>query len=308
MEDRKIKRESKMWIIPIIIIFLLLIILIYLGFYAYSLKLKLEEIKNNIVSEENEENIVDYTIHEDEIGIELETNENIVKGLIKKIDFPTHVIASIYKTGNFNLRTIPNDLILRSGWANADKELTENSSKYNQSVTKEKIADSILDIFGRKLVYIDDSFTNIDVPTFHGYYENRGVISYSNGLYTANYKKGKGDSAFIHQEIDKVLQYSDRIEVIVKTAFIDNEYNGNTKSFDYIIYKNFNNDKFEEQLYKTTPKDFKSSYLNQNNEYTSFNSNSKILEIAKELNSFIYTFKIDSNNGDYYLSEFRKVE
>ena len=309
MEDKRIKKQI---IIHMIIIFLLIIALLYLGFYAYSLKIKLQEIKNTIVINEKNEDDTIIEFNKEDVGTELDKNNDEVKELISKIDFPTYAIASIYKTEFFNLKTIPNDLILRLGWANSEKELIENNidniGEYKQTTNKSQFAKSVMNIFGRKLDYTDDSFTNIDVPTFHGYYANRGVINYNNGVYTASYKKGSGDSAFIHQEIQKVLKYSDRIEIYVKTAFIDCEYNNSTKSFEYVGYKNFKEDKFEEKLFETTPTEFRNSYLNKKEEYNSFDSNSKVLNISESLNSYIYTFAIDGNDDNYYLSQFEKVK
>lgn len=310
MDEKKIKRQNRFSMILLIIIFLLIIALLYIGFYAYSLKIKLEETKNNMVSniEQEEPNIVELS-PKDEVGTELNKNDEIVKELIQKIDFPTYAIASIYKTGKFNLNTIPNDLILRLSWAKADKELIKNNiGEYKQTVTKEKFAESVMDIFGRKLDYSDESFTNIDVPTFHAYYANRGVINYNNNSYTASYRKGSGDAAFIQQEVEKVLKYSNKIEVYVKTAFVDSEYSSSTRSFNYVMYKKFNTDKFDEELGRITPTALKNNYSNQENYNSSFNSNSKILEVAEQLNLYVYTFTIDGNDGNYYLSEFNKAE
>ena len=313
MYDEKIKRQNRFSMILLIIIFLLIIVLLYMGFYAYSLKIKLEETKNNIVSEKEQEEIdVIGTNKKDEVGTEISKEDELVKGLIKKIEFPTYAIASIYKTGKFNLNTIPNDLVLRLGWAKAEKEVVKNTtddiSEYKQTLTKEEFAESVSDIFGKRLDYLDDSFTNIDVPTFHGYYANRGVIDYNNNLYTANYRKGSGDAAFIHQEVEKVLKYSNKIEVYVKTAFVDNEYSSNTRSFNYVVYKSFNADNFEEELARLSHAEIKNNYIDKENNTSSFSSNAKIKELVDNLNSYVYTFSIDGNDGNYHLSSFDKVQ
>ena len=105
-----------------------------------------------------------------------------------------------------------------------------------------------------------------------------------------------------------MLKYSNKIEVYVKTAFVDSEYSESNRSFDYVIYKNFENDKFNEELGRITPAELKDNYLNQEKYYSSFNSNSKITEVVEELNLYVYTFGIDGNDGNYYLSGFANAE
>ena len=310
-------RQSPYMIIPVIIIILLIIAIICLGFYTYNLKIKLADTENektemNQQNNNNYENSGEIDFSKEEIGIEIDKEDSGVKRLIKKIDFPTSAIASMYKTKSFNLATIPNDLILRLGWANSEKELVKNDidnlGEYKQTVTKEKFNESVTNIFGTELNYSDDSFTNIDVPTFHAYNENRGVINYSNNLYTANYAKGSGDAAIIQQEVQKVLKYNDKIEIYVKTAFVDAQYDKNTKEFNYTIYKSFNQNKFEEAIGKITSSKLKNSYLNNDNKESSFNSNSEILKLAEKLDTYVYTFNIENSSANYYLSKFNKAE
>lgn len=310
-------RRSPYIIIPIIMIALLITALICLGVYTYNLKSELSEDKKqkteiNEQNNLNSENLGDINLNKEEVSVELNKEDSIVNMLIQKIDFPTYAIASIYKTKSFNLETIPNDLILRLGWANAEKELIKNNidnlGEYKQTVTKEKFDESVTNIFGTELNYLDDSFTNIDVPTFHAYAQNRGVINYFNNLYTANYAKGSGDAAFIQQEVQKVLKYSDKIELYVKTAFIDLEYDNTQREFNYIIYKDFNTGKFEGMLGKTTSSELNNSYVSDENKESSFNSNSEILKVEDELNTYVYTFTIDKINNSYYLSGFDKAE
>lgn len=178
---------------------------------------------------------------------------------------------------------------------------------YTRIATKEIMKDSITNIFASKVKYTDKTFTNIDVMTFNGYNENRGDISYSNNLYTADYiEGGGGDVPFIHQEVQKVLKNNDKIELYVKTAFVDTEYIGNIDDFEYIIYKNFENNKFEGKIAEVTAAEFIKGHENKDEIIgeISLNSNFVISKKINQLNSYVYTFEKDDFTGEYYLSGF----
>lgn len=321
MEEKKYIKISLGTAICIIIIFILIIVLVCLGFYTYKIKNDINN-TNTIVQEDtldSSENVstntsdLSNTNTTENIGTEVNINDSIVKVLIEKIDFPTYATASIYNEGEFNLDTISNDLILRLGWSKLnddDKEtfLNNDEEMYKDRVTKEILNSSILDIFGPNVKYTDKSFTNIDVPTFYGYEQNQGEINYSNNVYTADsIDGGGGDVPFIHQEVKKVLKYNDKIEVYVNTVFIDTQYidDDNGGDFEYIIYKNYNNNKFEEKLTETTSEEFSKNYSNDEyNGNISLKSNSEIAKIANQLNTYVYSFELDNIRGEYYLSEF----
>lgn len=271
---------------------------------------KLQETINNL---QGKIDSISNTINND--TTELDVNDNIVRKLIEKIDFPIYATASIYNEGKFNLNTISNDLVLRLGWTKTDKQLVNNNvdniGEYKQTATKKNLEECINKIFGNDVKVNHKSFTNIDVPVFYGYEENQGEIIYSNNLYTANYVEGGGgDVPFIHQEVKKVLKDNNKIEVYVKTAFIDTEYidNDNGGDFEYIIYKNYKNDKFEEKLATTTSEKFIKNY--SNDEYNGkmfLEPNSEIAPIVDQLNTYVYTFELDNATGEYYLSGFNNV-
>ena len=315
MEENKYIKISFTTAICTLIILILLIVLATLGFYKMqnSNTDQIPNIQHNdfdssdiiLPNTSNELNNTNNTI--ENVETDLDINSNIVKDLLKKINFPTYAVASIYKEGDFNLNTISNDLILRLGWSKIDsndKKLSSNNNTYKQTATKEILKNSILNIFGSKVNYLNESFTNIDVQTFDGYHENKGDIIYSNDLYTANYiQGGGGDVPFIHQEVSKVSKTNNTIKVYVNTAFVNPIYidNDNGGDFDYIIYKDFKNNEFEEQITKISSEAF---YKNYSSDQNLLNSNLEIKNIASQLNTYVYTFELDNSTGEYYLSEF----
>ena len=306
------RKEENIIIILSGIIAILVIALIFLGFYTYTLNEQLKTQTNASNNQENNQNSLqdDYSgnIDFNETSVEISKEESLAKELIQKINFPTYAVASIYNEKSFTLNTIPNDLILRLGWSKADKELTKNEDEENiNTVSENNLQYSIMEIFGTKLNYTDNTFTNINVPVFHAYYENRGAITYDRGVYTASYSKNSSESAFIHQEIEKILKYDSVIKIYVRTAFIDVQYDEITKNYKYIIYKNFEDDNFLRKVTELTSDEFNNSYADTAYGRGSLDSNLKISELTDELDSYVYTFTIDSNSGKYYLSAFNKI-
>lgn len=331
MEEKKYIKMSLSTAICIIIIFILIISLVCLGFYIYKIKDnsnnenttvqedKTNSTENNSTSNSLEtsnslnNNTLNTTVTND-TGKEISYDDSDAKKVIEKIDFPTYAIASIYNEGKFNLDTISNDLILRLGWSKLsddNKETIEDNEKLElkETAKKETLKNSILSIFGSKIKYTDKSFINTDISTFTGYNENQGKIIYSNSLYTANFiEGGGGDVPFIRQEINKIIKYDKKIDVYVKTAFVDTLYIDDDNSeddFEYIIYKNFKNNKFEEKLAETTGRKFYDGYSpDDSNDTVSFRPNLEIAKVIDQLNTYVYTFELDNTTGEYYLSAF----
>ena len=286
-----------------IILFLLVAIIIFIGIYVYKTinGEKLDSLKTG----ENEELFL-----KEGKSIELELDNDQVKKIIEKISFPTHAVASLYNTKGFDLDTIENDLILRLGWAKVEKELIQNDldnvGEYKETATKEEIEKSITKIFGKNVEYDNDTFNNIDVPIFYGYEENQGKINYKNNEYIANYIESTGgDIPFIHQQIEKVLKYNNKIEVYVKTAFIDTEYDEGSNKYEYIIYKDFKNNKFSMKLTQMDSLKFIETYSSKE---SAFKKNGQIDKISNKLNTYVYTFVLDEADKEYYLNEFNIEE
>lgn len=316
MEEKRYIKMSLGTAICLIIIIILLVALIALGVYTYTTKnAKAETNYTNSVNNENteeyekvENEIANTTENQTEIANEkaeeLDLNDNLSKSLIEKLSFNTYAVASMYKVGEFNTNNIPNDLVLRLGWDKAkNKETLYETLK--QTLTKDAMKQSITNIFGDKLNYKDEQFKQIDVETFHnygGYTDNMGTIEYNNGTYITNlYQGGGGDVPFIHQEAEKVLKNGNKVEVYVKTAFIDTEFIESTFDFEYIIYKNFdfNTNKFAGQLSK-----IKSDEYGNHEIGISESSKEVISNVSNSLNTYVYTFEAD-DAGNYNLTGFK---
>lgn len=298
----------------IIYVIILTLILLIIALVIYKISTKSREVDTNENINTNIEEIAimneSESTNSEDLSIELNKNDDIVKELAKKLDFKTYAIASIYKVKYFNLDTIPNDLILRLAWANIDKndKVIEDDK---QIATKETLNNSVKNIFGTKTKYSDNTFTNIDVLKFSGYNENIGDITYADNKYIANYVEGGGgDTPFIYQYIDKAIKNKDEIKIYVKTAFVDiTSFNEAQYEYTYTIYKNFDNEKseFSDKVTDIISTDFYNK--NSTDGYTSITLNNNE-EITNNLNSYVYTFKLDGSDvaGNYYLYGFSKLK
>ena len=290
-------------IICTIIIIGLLALNIKLGIKAYNIIVNKESTNYN-TKFDNDESVTQ------EVGNVLSNSNELVTKMREKITFAPNVIASLYNTETFSTTTIPNDLILRLGWAKVKEENKLKSINENNEAIEalEKIAmeESIKNIFGPQIKYKDETFNNTDINTFSSYCINKGTIIYDNGLYTniATDNIDEQISPIIYQEMQKVVKYSDKIIVYVKVAYMD------TDGQRYIVYKDFNEEKFEEQLLEITQEElFQENLFNP---YTgegtvSIETNNSLNSIREQLDTYKYTFSLDNETGEYYLSKFSKA-
>lgn len=306
---KKVKKTEKKYfdislgtIIAIVAILLLIIINIKLGIHAYNIikgKDEVQSANSDLQLEDDEQ----------EIGHVLNKKNEIVKNIVEKMTFIPNATASIYKSEEFNAETINNDLKLRLGWAKIKDESKLRAQKENGeeiiAVEREIMKESIRSIFGKQMNYNDQSFNNTDVKTFSGYALNPGVINYNSDLYVANpmAEESETNSPFIYQEIQKLLQYDEKIVVHVKSVFVD------VKDGKYILYKNYNNS-FKEELAEITPEELlKDKTINK---YTgegtiTLETNSALDNIREKLDTYTYTYLLDQETNEYYLSEFNKL-
>lgn len=283
-------------ILCIIIILVLLIINIKLGIHAY----------NVIVKNANSKEQPDDASVTQEVGNVLDNNNEIVSELVQKITLPSNVTASIYNEKTFNSNTIPNDLKLRLGWAKTkDEHKLESINENNetiQALEKATMEESIKNILGPEVKYLDEPFNNTNVSTFSTNSKNQGIINYSEGLYTGTVVQTSEEIApLIYQEVEKVVRYSDKIILYVKTAFV------NTKENKYVVYKNYENGQFKGRLLELISEELFPE--NNYNQYTgegaiTLNDNIALNNIRSELKTYKYTFSLKENDQEFYLSEF----
>lgn len=113
---------------------------------------------------------------------------------------------------------------------------------------------------------------------------------------------------FIYEKLEKAIKYEDKIELYVKTAFIDTEMkeagNINEPEFEYIIYKNFdfNTNKFKDKILTTASSSFNKDTSEENQILVK--DNKEISSVLNKLNTYVYTFVLDNSTGQYYLNEF----
>ena len=245
----------------IILIILLLTFLFYL-FFTFN-KQSAENQEDTIIGQENNTDNNKKSDIKNESDIEV--TEETLKKLIEKINFPTYAIASLYNVKSFDLKTIPNDLILRLGWSKIDFSKQNILQDNNQSnahtllIPAETLNDKVLNIFGGFINYTDSSFINGNVKTFNNsmftsnnvdyhsnYYKENDLdnITYYTDFYTTLYMDNHTDlSPFIHQEFQKFTKSENKISVYVCTCFVDTEFYENSNDIYFNIYKDFNFDK-----------------------------------------------------------------
>ena len=166
----------------------------------------------------------------------------------------------------------------------------------NKKIEKKYMNESIKKIFGPDVEYRDESFDDDKVKTFA---VNSEKTEYSGGMYTKVVKQETGMSPLIYQEVQKVVRYSKKIIVYVKSAYIDVE------DEKYVIYKDFSDDEFKNKLLEVQSGELFNgvSYNNLTGEGTiSVEENIAINEVRNSLNTYKYTF--NENNKEYYLSGF----
>lgn len=312
MGEKNKKQVNLSTLICVIIIFILIISLMVVCYFAF-LKKDDSNNTNNVTGNNEASKQIENEKKQEKDEEELKINGSEVKKIIKKFNFGS-VVHSIYKTGDFDLSSIPNDLILRLGWSNIkseDKDINEREIK--ESADKSIMAKSIKNIFGDDITYKDKSFKYGDVKDFSEFIiEN---VDFDNSKYIATIFQGGGIGCpFIYEEIQKVIKSEDKIEVYVKTAFVNmgeliQDESGSTIGIEYDIYKNYNFNREEFQNKLITVKSTEFDRINNNSDeifQLSPNRNETISSVVDKLDTYKYTFTLDKDSGEYYFTAFDK--
>lgn len=293
-------------IIGIVVIIGLIILNVKLGTLAYS-----------IITEDNTANSgingdTDINVTE-EVGNVLNNSDELVTKIKEKITFAPNVTASIYNEGTFNTNSISNDLKLILGWTTTEegkklKSKNENNKEI-EVIEKETMAENIKNVLGPNVKYKDETFSNTNISTFSQYVQNEGTINYSNGMYTSILIEDTENAEnkiipIIYQEIQRVVKYSTKVIVYVKVAYMD------VKGENYIVYRDFSDDELKSELLKVTREEvFGENDFNKNTGEGTVTEklNSSLDDIRSKLNTYKYTFSLDQETGEYYLSKFNKA-
>ena len=215
--------------------------------------------------------------------------------------------ACIYKNVGFTRNTIPNDLILRMGFDSATSNLTE----WNESVhiSAKQMSQAIQNIFGKNMKFKHSNFYFVDEPVFYDYTAWQTLIEYYEQLnelgevYVAYVTEGGGGAQpGIGENIQKILQYNNKIEVYVNPVFCDYP---NGDEGPELIYRSFDFTKgeFVDEIKENSQIDYSEDKfidLDEKIEFTYGNN------VSNKLDTYVYTFELDSTDGEYYLSSFEK--
>ena len=312
----------------LIVIVVLLIVLIGIGIYIIKLKPQSEENKVTIDESKITVNTNEEEQKTNEKFTELSIESNIVKASLQKLNFQSYVFAEMLQNGNFNRKTIPNELVLRMGWSSTDDEDFNYDNYVNNIVTfsRSNMEKSIKNIFGPNITYKDASFAPTQLDDFAGGYREHGPYEYDSKTetYSAHiFGSDEQEKFSVWQEVYKAEKSENKLRIYVRVIY----YNGLNYlepeviglSEEEILKQNI---EVTSEIYKNIAGNTAVDKLGEvSNIYEKYNGNyiesSKGAEIAlgenpafdsirNKLNKYVYTFEI--KDGNYYLSEFEQVK
>lgn len=326
-EEKTKKKVNQSTLVYVVIIFILIIALMVVCYFGFLKKDEPTEAnttntdtitnttsntadsKNTVANVEKTNTTVNETKPVQEKGEELKISDRDVQKILEKFNFSeSNIVSSIYRVGEFNKTDIPNSLILRLGWYKLDnKKFNHDYENLRESVDAKFLKDSIYNVFGKDIKYQDKTFKygNIDIFTPYST-EDINYNGNNNKYESIIFQGGGGDIPSIHEEFLKAIKYDDEIKIYVKTAFINVPGLTDNNDFVYDIYSNYNFRKeiFENKLYTTTSTDFHKNY-SYTNKLTE-NVNTEISKIIDKLDTYVYTFTLDKDSGEYYFTAFSK--
>lgn len=320
------KKVNQSTLVYVVIIFILIIALMVVSYFAFLRKDDTTVgntttnntlnnttvntvIDNNVTSNAEKTNTVNTENKtSQEKGEELKISNRDVQKILEKFNFSSsNVISSIYKIGEFNKTDIPNQLVLKLGWYKLDNEkTTKDYENLRETVDAKVLKDSIYSVFGKDIKYQDRAFKYGNVDIFTAYAIEDINYNTNTDKYEATiFQGGGGDIPFIHEEFSKAIKRDNEIKIYVKTAFVDSTWVDNN-DFVYDIYSdyNFRKETFENKLYTTNATEFYKNY-NYTNKLTE-NVNGEIGKIIDKLDTYVYTFTLDKDSGEYYFTAFNK--
>ena len=245
------------------------------------------------------------------------TDDSTIETIIEEIEESGADIfenADVYMEGDFDIDTISNELILKLAW-NAILSDIDDSVDYEEdgyfsdgieitgvgdtgdegtiTITQEKMKEKISEIFGSEITYTDESFNNESHEYFWEYRNGVEEVTYSDGIYIAEYLQGGGaEIPEIEEYAYKVVEYEDNIEIYIK-MYAKIYYDEITDEYAVSYYDGYDFTSDDE------------TGLGEEIEISGDEISETELENIET--TYKYTFAIDSQTGDYYLTGFCEV-
>ena len=297
MEEKKNKMKTYQLVLP----FFIVIVIIFALIYAFN---KQNNIFKDLLAKKNAE--MQEKLEENK-GKELDFNSDIVQTIFPLTGaFPGNDMRYIASIKNMNLQNITNDFILKLGWAKVTNE--DLASSYQgeglPSTIDAKILDNyIKDIFG-DIAYVKDDFSNIDLR----------LEASDNSLYDITYNQeedkyyinfiedDKVEDSFILNIDPKVIQYDNKIEIIVHPIYIKNlgtiQKEDGSFELSCVAYQhyNFETKSFTGRLTDTITTNYRDNYSREKE----LKLNSAILAVKEDdLETYTFTYVLDKETSKY---------
>ena len=313
-EKRKNEVSLVKYIVILAIMIVLIIILIILNLKQDSTEVNTIDTSNTVT--ENSEEIEATEGTETAQGTEI-TDQDEIEAIIEEIEESGAWIfenADFYIEGDFDTTTISNELILKLAW-NAIVDEIANEYDYRTdgysadgievtslddttatgtiTISQEKMNEKIVEIFGDEIIYTDESFDNeVDYSYFWTFREGVVDVTYEDDVYFAEYTEGGGSRPeWIEEYAYKMIEYEDSIEIYVKMYVVKEDEESEDYAFCYYDGYDFTQDD--------------ETGLGEEIEISGDEISETELENIET--TYKYTFAIDSETGDYYLSGFCEV-
>ncbi len=308
----KLKDSKGVTILNFVLILVIVIAFIIIGILAYNHmslseqndKLEAAKLENNMTNDVANNNITGEVPNNVDKK-ELSKDDEIVMELNEKISFEPYILDELTSSKELNFvdknneNYVKNDTILRMAFSKVDPQKFVNKNPedvtaiVSYGVKETIVSDAIKNIFNNQIDYIKKDFIHTSSSEFNSY-EHYSFIRYNETEDEYNFTQtmgGGGLTPFIEQTLYKAYKIDENtIELEMKIAFIDI---GDNDTYD--IYKEYNDGKYEELVDQKAG----NYVLKEDREKLQ----SDLLEL--DLNTAVYTFKLDNTTNEYYLAEYK---
>ena len=244
-----------------------------------------EQKKNSDVdNNSNTGNNIEETVEKN-----LQLDDELVASLIEKVDFKSYVLANLYAVDGFDVKTIPNHLILMMGFNDVKIvcDLRGDDPSAIETVSSSLIDKNIKNIFGNAISYVNQNF-NPSRNGLYGYdFYYSAEIKYSDDSYIVSCPaKNSVNPEVATQEFYKATMKGNEIKLYSYIKFSrDIVSSGDCIYRDYDM--NSTSDKFSNVV---------ACYDDSFNE---------VKQGKNEYITFVYTF-VKDDSEQYFLNSFQK--